>query len=572
MTNECVSRTAREAGLAVSSAAGRPNATLGSRYLLAILIAGVVLRLWQYAADTSLWLDEIKLAEHILSRPLAALLLKPLPSQAAPQGFLLIEKLAVSALGDDEHVLRLLPQACALVSLFLFCQVALRALRGPAVPFAVALFAMGIPFIVFGCRAKQYAGDVAAALFLTWLTLDLGSDATRRRYLLTGLAGLVIVGFSHAAVLSLAGLGAALATHLLLERRRRLPDGFAIMCVLWSLAVAAGTLAGIRGIADQTRRGLHSYWESGFMPLPPRNLTDVLWLWERSRDVYASDTLQYVWPSLYTMLAVFGLWSLLGRRRLAGLILLGPIVVTIGAAAAHVYPFQDRLILFLVPSFILAVAAAAEELRVWWTARSALAGAAVMALLVCPPVYALVANPPVYRQEDMKPVLAHVQERRQPGDRVYVFHGAARVLRFYGPRYGFEPGTYVLGACHREDPRASLREVDQFRGQPRVWVLFTHVRARFKEEEILISYLDRIGMRRDQLIVAGPGPRARTRGAAAYLYDLTDGRRLASSSAETHPLPDLPPLGPLDRCSNAPARRGSDPHAAIVRGFPSHAR
>ena len=61
-----------------------------------VAFIGAGLRAWQYAAGTSLWLDELAVAQNVVSRPIGELLLRPLVwDQVAPTGFLLAEKLAV---------------------------------------------------------------------------------------------------------------------------------------------------------------------------------------------------------------------------------------------------------------------------------------------------------------------------------------------------------------------------------------------------------------------------------------------------------------------------------------------
>ena len=65
------------------------------RYAALVVVAvGIALRLWQYLADASLWVDEAALARNIVDRSPAGLLAPLDYGQAAPWGFLLIEKLA----------------------------------------------------------------------------------------------------------------------------------------------------------------------------------------------------------------------------------------------------------------------------------------------------------------------------------------------------------------------------------------------------------------------------------------------------------------------------------------------
>ena len=120
----------------------------------AAVFSGLCLRVWQYAAGTSLWLDELAVAQNVVTRPIGRLLLSP-PAwdQVAPKGFLLAEKLAVALLGANEYALRLFPLACSVVALILFARVA-ELVLGRAAPIAVALFCDSwSPYRL--CRARQ---------------------------------------------------------------------------------------------------------------------------------------------------------------------------------------------------------------------------------------------------------------------------------------------------------------------------------------------------------------------------------------------------------------------------------
>src|ERR1700682_3148553 len=73
--------------------------------LIAFVALGAGLRLWQYFANTAMWLDEVAVARNILDRSLWDLLTLPLAyDQTAPKGFLLVEKIAVSFFGGSDYV------------------------------------------------------------------------------------------------------------------------------------------------------------------------------------------------------------------------------------------------------------------------------------------------------------------------------------------------------------------------------------------------------------------------------------------------------------------------------------
>lgn len=92
------------------------------------MILGVALRLWQFGAEGSLWLDEIVLARNIHARSVGELLTALTFDQVAPLGFLATVKLCTLAFGNGERALWL-PLLSGLLGLLLFVRLA-SCLRG----------------------------------------------------------------------------------------------------------------------------------------------------------------------------------------------------------------------------------------------------------------------------------------------------------------------------------------------------------------------------------------------------------------------------------------------------------
>src|SRR6266566_3686397 len=86
----------------------------------ALIAFGFLLRIARYLANRSLWLDEVLLARNILDRSFFGLLAPLDLNQGAPVGFLMLQKLAVSALGGSEYALRFVPLLAGIISLPLF--------------------------------------------------------------------------------------------------------------------------------------------------------------------------------------------------------------------------------------------------------------------------------------------------------------------------------------------------------------------------------------------------------------------------------------------------------------------
>ena len=536
-----------------------------ARLLAVILVIGVALRVWAYAANTALWLDEILIARNILELPLGHLLTRPLQlDQVAPRGFLFVEKLAVLAFGDRELALRLFPFLCGIASLFLFRRLAERTLTGFAVPFAVALFALGLPFVTFAVQVKQYMVDATAAILLLTLALGLRREGTATPHLIiVGLTGAVISWFSQASVVVMAGIGVGIGIDWLVRRDRSALRVLLVTMPLWALAAVIAIVVGMKSMTPSTREFMDDFWRTGFFPLPLRSPAQLKWFWDQGLTVFTDPTLlRYRLPALYLVLAIAGMVVMWRRNRTIALVLLGPIAVALVAAVAHQYPFRGRLILYLVPVFVLAIGAAADWLRLT-VARVTPAfgkplGAAVMAALFIPPLVTIGTTLPPYEIDHTRTMLAHLQRNRQPGDVVHVFPLSRVGVLYYAADYDLTSDAWTTAACDRDDTRAYLTDVDRYRGAPRVWVLGASNRAFRSAHAAVRGYLSTIGVRRDGL--ARP---ALTRGQVTLdLYDLSDSTRLASAAAATFP---VDPMSRDPRPGCRPWIRPSALDTALVR-------
>lgn len=519
----------------------------GKEFLIGLVVVGVLLRLWAYASNTSLILDEILLARNILEVPLKVLLTQPLEhAQVAPRGFLLVERVIVRLFGGGEHALRLFPFLCSLAGLVLFRQLAQRSLTGLGVPFALALYAIGIPFLKYAAEVKQYGIDATVAIALTLIALELQQrEVSRRTLLLAGLAGFGLSWFSQASVLAMGGLGLALVANWLLTRERRLWAAVTTTVPIWAVSSVMALLVGIFSMAPATRDYMYDFWRRGFLPLPLNAKSDLRWAVESALGFFTDvRLLNYPLPWLYVAAAAVGLVALWRSRRDVAILLGAPIAVTLLAAVAHQYPFRSRLLLFLVPGLLLLISSGAEWMRLAVGRLRPALGAVVMGLLLIPPVAVLSIAPPPYEVENYLPMLSYVQKHRQPGDVLFVLPPMREGMQFYGRRFGIEPSEVTVSICERVESRPYLRDVDRFRGKSRLWFLSWSGGTYGTPRAALHRYLGTIGVKRDSLRLKSMG-RAST---DIDMYDLSDTTRLKAATAETFPAPPLPTASPRPWC------------------------
>jgi hypothetical protein len=255
---------------------------------------------------------------------------------------------------------------------------------------------------------------------------------------------------------------------------------------------------------------------------------------------------------LYPALATLGFVLMWRRDRRVALILLMPVGLTLAAAAARQYPFSDRLILFLVPAFVAAIAeasGAAASIVAPFSRRIALVGATTFSVLA---VWPVATKLPPYRVEDVKHVLAYVRARHQPRDDIYVYYGAAPVMTVYARDFGFSADTYAVGGCHRGETRRYFEELDTFRGSERLWIILTHSLPVYREREDILEYLDTIGTRLDYVDVPSRAVGHSPFSAEGFLYDLSTVVRLAAADSTSFTVTGPSGTNQRNTCVNGP--------------------
>jgi hypothetical protein len=501
----------------------------------AILAFGAILRTIQYAAQGSMWLDELAIAINVSNRSLAELVLRPLHlNQVAAPGFLALEKLGGVFLGHNEAGLRLFPWLASIASLGLFWRVAIRYASGITLAAGLLAFAASPSLVWYAGNVKQYSGDVAVTLLLLLLAFQIDEDrGGTRAAALWGAVGGAAILTSQPGVLVAAGLSLVLFVRRLKSERPLAP--VLALGAGWAAGAAIVTAASLLIVSSETHRFMTERWDKSFAPAPWNGPFQLVWLPERLLLILSHLLIrvvpksfpEIVFSALFGTLALVGAWGLAKRRSGPSILLSVPVVAGVLASLVHLLPLYNRMSMYLTPSLLLAAMAGVDEVRSHYSGRARTAVSFLALIPFALPAAAVVAlAPPPYRAEEARPVLEELRSRLRPGDAIYAYHAAELAMRFYGSDM-----DWVQGTERQYDSRVHFRELDRFRGRPRVWFFYTHGYP--CQPEAILSYLDVIGIERER--IEDPFRLRGQRAAEAYLYDLSDPRRLARTDAETHP-------------------------------------
>jgi Dolichyl-phosphate-mannose-protein mannosyltransferase len=502
--------------------------------IVIFLLLGGALRTVQYAARVSLWHDELAIARNVEQRGIGDLITRPLDHrQVAPVGFLASVKAVTNIAGVSEAGLRFVPWLAGMLSLLLFWRVASRFASGSPLAAVVAIFAMSPALIWYGASVKQYGTDLTVSLLLVWIALRFLEHPERWvSAAASGVAGAAAILVSHPAIVTAFILGCLLLASSRGERWRRSRFSLSVLGAGWGAGALIAARSAISLLDPATSRFMHDFWRDGFPPPLSQPLDLIAWLPRQIFWVFAHFLLFFEMLPLVVLIvvpllavAVLGVRTLVRSSPTQTAILSAPTMAGVAAAVSGLLPFRHRVALHAIWPILVFAGAGLATVETWlrgWRPRFASA----VTYFVAAPITLIVlfaARPPYDSGQETRPVIEELARRWKTGDALYVYCGARHAIAFYGPRYGLD--TWTANDCNYDDPRASLREVDAFRGRSRVWY-FSMLFPR-EDATMVRDYLRTIG-REDEAIsgrtVAGSGGRI----IDVYRFDLSGAARPAA--------------------------------------------
>lgn len=477
---------------------------------------GTILRIAQYLYNRSLTEGEAALAINIVHRSYSELL-KPLDfSQAAPVGFLMLQRFFVNTLGTNEFALRLFPLAAGIISLFLFYEVAKKTISSKAVPIALILFAVGDHLIYFSSEIKQYSSDVTITLLLIFLGLSLLEERFNAKYIIVfGIVGTLSSWLSHPAVFTFCAAFAVLLVYLVRRQQWQHVTWLIFIGIIAAVSLFINYFVSLQTLSQH--QGLLEVWRERFMPLPPTSIADIQWFGYAFFRIFINPLGLSLYELLLAVLSfLVGIAVFYNKKRKIVYMLLLPILFTLLASGLRKYPFHGRLLLFIAPLMFLFIAEGIYFIRNRAAQGSNIIGTALVILLLIHPV--LLAGYHLIKPrapEELRPVVYYLREHQEEGDRIYLYYAAKDAFRYYADKLGYTESDYIIGVEARDNWTNYYKDLEKLRGVERVWIVFSHIAewGGVDEEKLFLSYLNILGTQLDAFTAPG---------ASVYLYDLSN--------------------------------------------------
>ena len=479
-----------------------------------LIASGTVLRLRQYLAVRSLWLDEAMLALNIIHKDVIGLLGSLEYNQGAPLGFLLVEKIVTSLLGINELRLRLFPLISGIISIVIFYMVLKNVLNTAGVLAALALFAYSPTLIYYSSEVKQYSLDVLMIVFLLWLFINMQKQQSQVLYqVFLVISAALVIWFSHPSVFMLASIGVVLFLQVVLKKNNRSTLPIWVIGAIWFLSVGILYFINLKGLSEN--EFLLNYWGDSFLPVP------IEWHWIKDAflnlftDVAGLDS----YFGVFLILVLLGLTRLYTAHwTIAGSITLTFVFVLI-ASGLQKYPFSGRLMLFSVPLLFMLIGAGLDfllDIPSPSKVLNSMVAVCLIGLILIAPVSTSIErykSPP--DTDYIRPAMEYLMENYLSGDVIYVYYWTVPAFEYYSLIYDFSGKNVVVGK--QPEKEEIISELSQLNEHERIWIIFSHLspKRKVRINDLLVHMTSNMGTMDDKFIVPGSG-------VYLYMYDLSN--------------------------------------------------
>ncbi len=319
-----------------------------------IITTGILISIFQYLFNRSLWLDEAYLSLNIILKSQFELL-KPLDyQQMAPILFLQIEKLLSELIPYSEYGLRLFSLICFAGSLFLFFKI-IKLIHEEhfTIIYSLSLFVFNPTMIYYSSEVKQYMTDVLILIAVYYFALK-KYDQEEYRYYLLGTIGMAAIPLSNVSPIVLLSCGTYLLHDWIINKNVRFRYLVGVACV-WILSFLSYYYFFI--MVHPLKNLMIVEWENygAFMPANPFSMGFYHFLYQKGSMIILSlFNFGIIGGGGLLISMLLGMAFLIRKKKTDVMILiLTPLILHLLLSSFKLYPFDARLILYVCPCLII---------------------------------------------------------------------------------------------------------------------------------------------------------------------------------------------------------------------------
>ena len=454
--------------------------------LYLLISVGVFLVIYQFLFNRSLWIDEAQIALNIINKDFLELL-KPLDHyQAAPIGFLFIERVSVLVFGKNEIALRLFPFISFLFSIpFLYLFTKKLTNNNIVALLSTAIFTSIVMVLRYSSEVKQYPIDILFAMMILYFTLSLHFNKNRSLFIYA-ILGVIAIWFSNTSVIILTVAGLYLLyTEFYKKKNYKIVWPFLFWAI--SLMIYYYFFVHNHPLAEFMR----SCWAGAFIPLNPFSKVFYIFIYSHVVNMYhLLGFTGYLWLIPFTV-SLSGIVFMIKYQKYTLLYFsISPIILHLFLSGLELYPFTGRFLLYIVPLIILMYAFGLYYMFDFINKKITRLPNLLLVLPVLIMFYPVYVSFPI-EVEEIRKSLKYIEKNIKNDEKIYLYYGAGMAYNFYKDANIIDiNNTMIVGSRHRDEYSKYDNELSNLRGK--VWLLFSHVypwRTSDNEEKYMVDYL-----------------------------------------------------------------------------------
>lgn len=440
-----------------------------SKVLVLVIVVGlgIWLRAVGYLQKGAFFIDEAALICNLQEKSFLALFAPLDYSQAAPPLFLVFSKFIGNIFGYNETVFRFLPCFSGVLALVGFCFLCLRYFKNYFTSvFAIFCFAINPSLVWMSQYFKPYMTDVLLSVCVLFVALSVEPEkVTRRQALIFGVLAALGFWFSYTMLFVVFGVFLAFLGKTILAKNKEqfLRLGiFALPCVL---SFAAYYFVNLYGLTLD--KGLHSYWHVAFAPSTVIHYQLIV-------DFLFSSN---VTPIVFTSVLLLGLYCSFKSNIFKTFVIISPILVGILFGFLYVYPFADRLILYLMPMVFLVAAKPLDYLSLKHRIITVLIlffSYYFVATSVFEYVPSVLVGKKSFVVEDTRVLYEKLKSEMVDGDVFYLYHHNRFTFRVYNKRLKIPENAIHKGIKSEENISLYEKDLNLLPKGKKIWFIFTN--------------------------------------------------------------------------------------------------
>lgn len=321
--------------------------------LIIIFLLGIFLRAKGFWDNCSFWHDECALAWNIKFKTYSDFFGVLNFQQAAPPFFMVLTKFLTNIFGFSEKVFRLIPFLISCLSIFAFYLLAKQVLnKNFSVLVAVFLFAINQTLINYAFEFKPYSLDVFFSIVCVLFFINLNGlqstnsptppSPSRGEGIRASLALAIIPWFSFTSVFIIAA-GFITTFFKALKNKTSL---FAICYLLFTFLISGLIYLKIYVLNNYAHNAIRDFWQPYFIT----SGKSFFWM--------LTNNIQFFFPPvkfvlLELVLLIWGGVIYYKENSKFFFISFLSFLLVILLSILHIYPFMERLVLFLLPMVLL---------------------------------------------------------------------------------------------------------------------------------------------------------------------------------------------------------------------------